>query len=43
MAASVQSLHAAESSSIGDSALVALQEYGWIDLGFRLGQQLFAL
>ena len=28
---------------IGDSGLLALQEYGWIDLGFRLGQQLFAL
>ena len=28
---------------IGDPALLALQEYGWIDLGFRLGQQLFAL
>ena len=28
---------------IGDSRLLALQEYGWIDLGFRLGQQLFAL
>ncbi len=27
---------------IGDSGLLALQEYGWIDLGFRLGQQLFA-
>ena len=26
---------------IGDPALLALQEYGWIDLGFRLG--LFAL
>lgn len=25
--------------SIGDSGLLLLREYGWIDLGFRLGQQ----
>jgi [ribosomal protein S5]-alanine N-acetyltransferase len=24
---------------IGDSGLLVLREYGWIDLGFRLGQQ----
>jgi hypothetical protein len=43
MAASVLSLHAAGSSSIEDSGLLALQDYGWINRGFRLGQQLFAL
>jgi hypothetical protein len=24
---------------LGDSGLLTLQEYGWIDLGFRLGEQ----